>query len=55
MDRDQVAINGVTGEEIKIKRTSRRGRPRKSEAGFDKAAWQREYMRNKRAAEKAKS
>src|SRR4030095_5136442 len=29
----------------------KRGRPRKTEDGFDKAAWQREYMRKKRAKE----
>ena len=27
----------------------KRGRPRKTEAGFDKAAWQRDYMRKRRA------
>lgn len=44
---EPVAFNGMTGEEIPLKKA--RGRPRKSAEGFNKAAWQRNYMRKKRA------
>lgn len=32
---------------------AQRGRPRKTEEGFDKATWQREYMRKRRAEGKS--